>query len=442
MKKYIKYIVIFFIFLYCLLIPYNMFFGDSIINYGFSYALRMGEVPYKDFNMVIPPFSPFIYLLPLFIYKSSITFYITQSVLLTVLFILLEKELKEKIYLFFLIICFSFPLTLVSGLFPGYNFLVFLLLVIIIYLEKNNKNDLLIGIMIGLSILTKHTIGIFYIIPTFIYYYKDIKKILRRLIGLCIPLFVFLIYLLITNSLKYFIDLCILGLFDFMNSNTITPNIFLISVIIIGLIYYIYNWIKDKNIEYLYGIFTLLFMIPIIEMYHASYFLYVVLYLFIKKHSFNKFKLPSIILTFVLISIWSFITFNYEDYKYINYNNYPMRYMSNNMVKNYKYISYISNKYKNVNLFLFATENYFYKITNNKKISYFDLPNYGNYGYDGYNKMKDKINNSHDTYYLVSETGLDSNADIQQYYKELVKYIMKNGKFIEKNEDYSLYYFE
>lgn len=442
MKKYIKYLIIFFIFLYCLLIPYNMFMGDSITNFGFTYALRMGEIPYRDFNMVVPIFSTFIYSLPLFIYNSFITFYITQAVFLTVLFIILEKELKEKIYLFFLIICFSFPIILFSGLFPGYNFLVFLLLVIIVYLEKNNKNDLLVGILIGLSILTKHTIGVFYIIPTFIYYYKDIKRIFKRLIGLCIPLFIFLIYLLVTNSLKYFIDLGILGLFDFMSSNSSISSVLLIIVLIICLIYYAYNWIKDKDIEYLYGICTLLFMIPIIEMYHASYFLYVVLYLFIKKNNFSKFRVPSIILIFILISIWSFITFNYNDYKYINYNNYPMRYSSKNMVKNYKYITYVSNKYKNVNLFLIGTENHFYKITNNQKITYFDLPNYGNYGYDSYNKMVKMISEKHNSYFLVSITALKDKNPNQQYYKELVKYIIKNGKFIEKNEDYSLYYFE
>ena len=238
---------IFFLFFYCLIIAYNMFFGDSIANLGFSYAMRIGEIPYKDFNMVIPPFSPFIYMIPLLIYKSSIVYYLTQAALLLILFIILDKELKDKVYLFYMIICISYPLALVTGLFPGYNYLLFLLLVIIIYLEKNNKNDYLIGFLIGVSILTKHSIGLFFILPTFFYYYKDIRKIGRRILGLLIPILLFLIYLLFTNTFISFIDLCILGMFSFANKNSNMPNYFLLAWIFICLIYYIYNWYKDKK---------------------------------------------------------------------------------------------------------------------------------------------------------------------------------------------------
>ena len=421
-----------------------MFFGDSIANFGFSYAMRIGEIPYKDFNMVIPPFSPFIYMVPLFFYNSSITYYITHALLLLALFIIIEKELKDKVYIFYMIICFGYPLALITGLFPGYNFILFLLLMIIICLEKNNKNDLLIGILIGLSILTKHTIGIFFIIPTFLYYYKDIKKIGKRLLGLLIPISIFLIYLLITNTLYSFIDLCVLGIFDFANKNSNTPNYVLLIWLGICIIYYIYSWHKNKKIEYSYGIITLLYLIPIIDIYHFSYFQMIVLYILLKNTKINNnLKVPTIIITIVLISIWSFITLNFRDYKYINYNNYPLRYMSNAMNKDYKYVDYISKKYnKKVILFLLGTENYFYKITSNQEITYFDLPNYGNYGIDGYNKMKKRIDKKHDTYFLVSMASLSDNANNQQYYKELVKYIIEKGKFIEKNEDYSLYYFE
>lgn len=69
MKKYrtiISCILLFLIILLVnlLLIPNNM---DEIWNYGFSYAIRLGEIPYRDFNMVLPPFL-------FFIYDYSITF--------------------------------------------------------------------------------------------------------------------------------------------------------------------------------------------------------------------------------------------------------------------------------------------------------------------------------------------------------------------------------
>ena len=61
MKKYrtiISCILLFLIILLVnlLLIPNNM---DEIWNYGFSYAIRLGEIPYRDFNMVLPPFYSF-----------------------------------------------------------------------------------------------------------------------------------------------------------------------------------------------------------------------------------------------------------------------------------------------------------------------------------------------------------------------------------------------
>ena len=60
-KSIIKFVILFFFFFLFLVVNYNIYQGDSVANYGFSYALLRGEVPYLDFNMVIPLFSPFLY---------------------------------------------------------------------------------------------------------------------------------------------------------------------------------------------------------------------------------------------------------------------------------------------------------------------------------------------------------------------------------------------
>ena len=60
-----------FLFLFCLVLccfTYSIITSDAIWNYGFSYAIARGEVPYVDFNMVVPPFSPFVYLIPFFVF--------------------------------------------------------------------------------------------------------------------------------------------------------------------------------------------------------------------------------------------------------------------------------------------------------------------------------------------------------------------------------------
>ena len=63
--------------------------GDTYVNYGFSYAILQGEIPYIDFNLVIPPFSPFFYSIFLIFSKSILCFYLGQAILLAVLFYIL-----------------------------------------------------------------------------------------------------------------------------------------------------------------------------------------------------------------------------------------------------------------------------------------------------------------------------------------------------------------
>ena len=337
-----------------------MFFGDSIANLGFSYAIVKGEVPYNDFNLIIPLFSPLFYAIPLFIYNSAITFYITQAALLTLFFYLLEKDLENKIYIFFMVICFSFPIPLFSALFPGYNFLLFFLIIVLICLEKMDVNDIFVGFIIGLCIITKHTIGVFLIIPSIIFYSKNPRKLLFRFIGLLIPNLIFLIYV--------WLDRC-----DFSSK-----NILLLSKVMI----------------------------------------------------------------FLLVGIWSLICFSVMEYHFINYSYYPFRYMSKGMEDDYKYLDSVLRKYKNVNLFLLGTENYFYKMNNGRKINYYDLPNYGNYGYNSYKMMTKKIENEHDSYFIINALAYNSKTSNQQYYRELVEYIVEYGELIEQKYSYQVYYFK
>ena len=438
--KYFKYVIIIIIFFYVLLIPYNMYFGDTIVNYGFSYALSIGEIPYKDFNLIIPLFSPFIYSIVLLVNKSIISVFLLQSLFLTMLFNLMEKKLKNKIYLLFLLILFNYPIGLVSFLFPGYNFLLYLLLFLIIYLEEYNK-DYLIGLLIGLAIITKHTIGIFFIIPSIIFYYKDYRKLLTRFITMLIPIFIFLIYLIITKSLNSFINLCILGLFDFASNNN-HINYLLLGIALICLLYFIYITIIDrKNISNYYLLLSLLFIIPLVDQYHLSYLVISTLFIFINRLNIEKYYKSFIIIDLIIICLWTFIAFNYNDFRFISYKNYPLRYLSDSWKSNYDGIDKFIKKNDNTVLFLLGTENYFYKITNNMKISYFDLPNYGNYGYDGYSTMKGKIDNLDNTYFIINKSAFVNKSFNQQYYKELVDYITK-FKFVKKINNYEIYYKE
>ena len=438
--KYLKYVIIFLLFFYILIIPYNMYFEDTIVNYGFSYALSIGEISYNDFNLIIPLFSPFIYSLVLLINKSIVSVFLLQSLFLTILYSLLEKKLKNKIYLLFLLILFNYPLGLVSFLFPGYNFLLYLLLFLIIYLEEYN-NDYLIGFLIGLAIITKHTIGVFFIIPSIIFYYKDLKRIFKRISTMVIPIFIFLIYLIITKSLNNFINLCILGLFDFASNNN-HINYLLLVIGLICLLYIIYVIIIDrKNITNYYLLLSILFIIPLVDQYHISYLIISTLFIFINRLNIERYYKSFIVIDIVIICLWSIIAFNYSDFRFVSYDNYPFRYFSSDWKSNYDGIDKFIKKNDNTILFLLGTENYFYKITNNKKITYFDLPNYGNYGYDGYNTMKERIDSLNNTYFIINRSAFVNKDFNQQYYKELVSHITK-FKYIKNINNYEVYYKE
>ena len=72
------------IFLFFFIIIFNLQFIpnnlDEIWNYGFSYAIRLGEIPYKDFNMVLPPLYSYIMAIPLLVANNYLSFVIFHSI--------------------------------------------------------------------------------------------------------------------------------------------------------------------------------------------------------------------------------------------------------------------------------------------------------------------------------------------------------------------------
>ena len=123
-----------------------------------------------------------------------------------------------------------------------------------------------------------------------------------------------------------------------------------------------------------------------------------------------------------------------KDYKFSNNKHFRM-YLVTKEIDNY--IDDILNKYNSYdNSYIISMDSMFFDIASDKKITYFDIPLYGNFGHNGLDKMIDKINNSHDTYYFVKK---EKN---RQYAIELLKNIKNNGEYIGSVRDYSIYYFK
>ena len=405
---------------------------DEIWNYGFSYNIYNGLVPYKDFNMVITPFFPFLMSLPFHIFGSNIlVFHIEWALIISFLFAIIYKTIGEKTWLFMIFL--FFPIAIII---PNYNIFLFVLLVIILYLEnENNDSDILIGILLSLAFLTKHSVGLFLLLPS-LYYISNKRKIIKRFIGFIIPICLFVIYLIYSNSYKEFIDLCILGLFDFASENPHLHIIIILLSFIMFIVTIIYIKKSDSKIE---GYYTLSFysiIFPLFDLYHFQVALLAFAYFILK-----NIKIVKIRPFLLFIGVYCFISLVYMDIYHKHEIIYPnklkhfeYRMINNDGIKITNRLNRKIRKYKNV--VHIHSNAYFLRIVNDQKIGYIDLINNGNWGYNGSKKMLRKIKKykNKDVVFIVNKYELSID---KQTNKEVMKYIIKNAKKID-----SVYYFD
>ncbi len=441
MKKIGKYFLLF-IFLFCCyeFVFWGINYGDPMSHYGFSHALVSGEIPYVDFNIITTPLYTFYEALGLIFWDNFTMFLLEHCLLVTIMFYLLEKIYGKNSYLLLLV---SFIFCFQSFL-QTYNYFTFFLIIVLIYLEHFYKDkDYLIGFFIGLSILAKHTVGFFLVIPSLIFYYKDINKLKKRFIGLIMPLIVFIFYLLKNKAFYKFIDLCFLGLFDFSSKNGHIFN-FYFFVSIITLLLSILLLIKNKkDIKYYYLIFAFMFVIPIFDKSHYSIYVlsFVVMllpYLKIK----NKYN-------YAIYLIIGFISFSYfignlsygigakpifaKEFKHFEFT--PI---TKKVALEYKNTNKLYDSYKNP--LIISYYNMHYDITHGNKIDYFDVFLNGNFGYKGTDKMIKKIESMSNKTIIIDKKGYEDDSAESQFAKEIVDYIIKNYKKIDEKGRFLIYY--
>ena len=440
MKKYKKLLITISIFLFFLFLNLfiNQIQNDEIWNYGFAHNIYKGLIPYKDFNMVLTPLYSFIMSIPFHIFGSNIlVFHITNSIILTITTLLLYKMIDNKIYIIgIIIVFFSNSIT-----FPSYNLFSFFLIILIYYLETKKSNEYLIGILIGLLLLTKQSVGFFVLLPS-IYYIKDKKKVLKRIIGFIIPCLLFLVYLLITNSLNEFLDLCLFGLFDFGTKNK-SRNIIGYIIFILVFIFNIYLIIKDKkNIGYYYSLAFLSMAIPLFDYAHTIVPILLILIVYFMNHNIKdviNYKISFYIIT-VLIFIISFYRYNYN-HKIIypnNINRFEYRFIRDDSIKlTNEVIKYINDN-KDENIIFLNTSAYYFRLITNKEISYIDLTNNGNFGYNGSKKMIKEIDKYNGSIFFIN---MDEYKNNVQTDKKSIEYVINNGEKIGKIQIFDIYRF-
>ena len=429
-----KKIILFFIFCYIMIFCFNFFKNidlDILWNYGFSKNVSDGLIMYKDFNMVITPLYPLLTGLLMKIFGTNmIIFYLINTFYALFILVIVYKLDKKIIFPFFIYFLFESA--------PGYNTLSILYVFLLIYLEKNNKSDYLIGLIISLAFLTKSSIGIFLALPT-LYYIKKPKKILKRLVPFIITNLIVIGYLYLNNALYDYINYAFLGLLDFQGGNGNT-NIITIVVILI-VIYLIREYLKTKDKELLYILAFQIMAYPLFNISHALIAFTPVVYYLLKKYP----KLNNLIIKaaplFILIPIISLII-NYSICKPTYDNNlFKYRYLQKEYRDDIDALeNYFHGDYDNV--YFFMMEAYLYKLTLDIPINEYDLTLKGNLGYNGEEEMINKIKNLDDGSIIITSAIFQkSKSSIvkTQASREIYDYITENLSLIGQFHKFKMY---
>lgn len=147
---------------------------DELWNFNFANCFANGLIPYKEFNMVITPFSSmfesvFLKIFGQEIYVSRILGAILVTYIESITLIIFTK-LKIKDYIKYLILFLEIYL-ITPFIAYDYNLVILALVLTIICLELkdfikenkilkyNLKNDLIIGVLLGLCVITKQSTG-------------------------------------------------------------------------------------------------------------------------------------------------------------------------------------------------------------------------------------------------------------------------------------------
>ena len=437
-KKRILFIcLIIFIITFC----YDYFISylnlDEIWNYGFSYNISCGLVPYRDFNMLQMPLFFFIGSMFIKVFGNHLwSVHIFNSILIASMMLIIIKKIGIKGLILY-------PVILIYAFYSYNTFCLLLGLLMLGSLDKDSKySDYFIAFIISLIFLSKQNIGICLFVPM-IYYSKN--KI-KSFIVFLIPNLVLLIYLIINNCLYDFINYTFLGMFDFGKSNGIYHFVLFYVMLVFYLVYkLIKSKFKDKYIFYILAFQVVGF--PIIDDYHfmVGFILFLYYILLVKDISKRYYKY-----IFIVSISFFFIYLVDTDIKMLDYDLFHIRLYSNKdsflygrnfSMKSQKLLNDLSNYVYNSrdvygdNVYVFSNWAYLIKLNMGENPGIYDFILDGNMGYKGEEKIISSISDtcSDNKCLFVVQCGGN------QLSFNIVKYVVTNYKKIGVIEDIDHY---
>lgn len=510
---------------------------DELWNYNTARQIMNGLIPYKDISMITTPLFSAVTAVVLKLTSDELIIFriITAVVSTAIIFMtyLIFKQLtKNRGTSFALsgIILYIYY----KNFMLDYNFVVLLITLIIEYLElkriqkiplindkneiikysdeninssktiidrenvnlaiiKDNRYNFIIGILAGLAICTKQTVGAFVFIGTLITelifvsnkenFKQYIKNAVVRTIGMLIPFIILLVYLIITGALKDFIGYAILGIKTFSNSISYkgliksedilirTLSIILPIFLMLILVAQILSAISKKRktpihilskieIMTVYSLVMLIVLYPISDKTH---FLIAILPLLIEflyvtfeilKKLCNKIKLKimkHIILIGKTAIILAVVTLGIKC-TYVELNKYISDDNKNTKLEHYKNIivpTYIINRINEINnliidakkreidVIILDAEATVINIPLNRYCKNYDMFLKGNIGKDGEQGIINDIEQSTNCVYLTKKDKKNLNW---QTPKEVINYVEENLEKIGEVTLFNVYY--
>ena len=469
---------------------------DELWNYNIARNIAKGLIPYKDISLITTPLLPMIEAIILKITTNELlVFRIIESVLLSIIMLLTYnvfnklgvKKVVSAIFVAVIIYIIK------DDIFLDYNYFVLFLNLIILLIElkhidgvKSKKSELLIGMLAGCAVCTKHTIGLaicaeIVIFPFFITKPKEqIKNVLFRIGGICIPILFMIGYLLITGAFSDFMSYTFLAISTFSNSipysdllksdNWVLKSLSVILPIVTIAIFAVLLLTREKYKEnqnykklemvFACGLPLLLIQYPIADSVHflLSNFITIVLVLFVlyfllkKVCNFIFKKIPNtknivnaIAIASLVFIIGYSIYYSSENFKkYLQADKqHNVMYYNNIIVPEYTISLYEKLKkfeeeyeQKGINVNILDSNAVAVHIPMDKYLKNYDMFNKGNFGKDGEEGIIEQIKKSSNQVYLIKRKQYQKNW---QNPNLITDYIENNLKKIGEIDVYDVY---
>lgn len=269
-KKHTLFLTVmsFLILIYCIWKP--MFYLDDIWIFGKAHAALSGQF-YNDVDIITPPLSFWIIKGWLLICDNYL-WYRVLGVICWILILLTISKIcallgKDDFYTLLIIICYNF----ISNFYFDYNKLCLLLVCVMILIEMQSykKKSILIGLLCGLCILSKHSIGGIVWIASMLLAPSWKERGIRTGV-MTIPLLLGTGFLAINHQIVEAYHQIFCGMPDFLN------NLQIIPCIIILILAVVFSFFDGKRYQYnqkwkcifVYGVAFLSICIPIFDYAH------------------------------------------------------------------------------------------------------------------------------------------------------------------------------